>query len=289
MENGASRFATAGRRAFALAVLVAALAITPAAVGHAILLATNPGNDSVLDQGPSQVTLRFNEPVESAFGSLRVYDSQARRVDDGHVVRPDEKTVAVSIERRLPRGTCTVTWRVVSADAHPVSGAFVFHVEAPGANPAGIAAQVLEGGTPRTVSVTFTAVRFLDFAFLLLVLGGAAALAYPLRTASRSLRRALLAALAAAGLLLGLAAVAGIVLQGTAAGGLGLSEAARWDGVTAVLETRFGKVWLVQAALAVAVALLALAARRVPARPASACSSWPRRSCRPRRYRGTRA
>jgi copper transport protein len=269
MENGASRFATAGRGAFALAVLVAALAITPAAVGHAILLTTKPGNDSVLDQAPSQVTLRFNEPVESAFGSLRVYDSQARRVDDGHVVRPDEKTVAVAIERRLSRGTYTVTWRVVSADAHPVSGAFVFHVEAPGANPGGIAAQVLEGGTPRSVSVLFTAVRFLDFALLLLVLGGAAALAYPLRTASRSLRRALLAALAAAGLLLALAAVAGIALQGAAAGGFGLGEAARWDSVTSVLETRFGKVWLVQAALALAFALLALAARRLPPQAAS--------------------
>ncbi len=63
---------------------------------------------------------------------MRVYDSTARRVDAGDVSRPDEKSVAVAIDERLAKGTYTVTWRAISADAHPVSGAFVFHVEAPG-------------------------------------------------------------------------------------------------------------------------------------------------------------
>jgi copper transport protein len=250
------------KRVSLIAVVVAALVAAPLAAAHAVLVSTTPGNDVVLERSPESVVLRFNEPVESAFGSVRAFDSQARRVDDGRVERPDARTVRVGVDRRLARGTYTVTWRVVSADSHPVSGAFVFHVEAPGANPAGIAAQVLEGGTPRSVTVLFTVVRFFVFALLLLVAGGAVALAYPLRTAPAGLRGRLLGALGAWGAILAIAALAAIVLQAAAAGGFGLGEAVRWESVQPVLETRFGKVSLVQAGLGLAVAVLAFTAGR---------------------------
>ena len=81
------------------------------------------------------VLLRFDEPVETAFGAIRVYDARAHRVDSGEVERPSEKEARIALDRRLAQGTYTVTWRAVSADGHPVSGAFVFHVGAPGANP----------------------------------------------------------------------------------------------------------------------------------------------------------
>ncbi len=58
-------------------------------------------------------------------------------------------------------------------------------------------------------------------------------------------------------------ALAGIVLQGAAAGGFGLREALHWDVVSAVLGTRFGTVWLAQAALAVTCAALLVVSRRV--------------------------
>ena len=208
--------------------------------------------------------MRFSEPIESAFGWLRVYDSHARRVDDGHVEHPDERTVQVGIERRLERGTYTVAWRVVSADAHAISGRFVFHVKGLGTNPAGVAVDVIENRTPRDVKALFAATRFLDFGLLLLVVGGAAGLAYPLQTAGPRLRRRLLGVLAATALLLALAALGGIILEGASASGLGLREAARWDAASAVLDTRFGKVWLAQAVLALAVGLIALAAARRP-------------------------
>lgn len=252
------------KRVSLIAVVVAALVAVPIAAGHAMLVSTTPGNDVVLERSPRSVVLRFNEPVESAFGSIRAYDSQARRVDDGRIARPDERTVTVGVDRRLARGTYMVTWRVVSADSHPVSGAFVFHVKEPGANPAGIAAQVLESGTPRGVTVLFTVVRFLVFALLLLVVGGAVALAYPLRTAAAAgVRGRLRTALGIWAAMLAVAALAAIVLQGAAAGGFGLGEAARWESVQTVLETRFGKVALAQAALGLSAASLAFAARRV--------------------------
>src|SRR5262249_35681014 len=56
----------------------------------------------------------------------------------------------------------------------------------------------------------------------------------------------------------------GIVFQGGYAGGFGVVDALDDDVVSSVLDTRFGKVWLVQAAIAAAVVVLAvLIARRV--------------------------
>ncbi|HEX2433732.1 MAG TPA: FixH family protein, partial [Gaiellaceae bacterium] len=64
--------------------------------------------------------------------------------------------------------------------------------------------------------------------------------------------------------LLAVVALVGIVLQGAKGGGFGLSEAITWTSFRSVLETRFGKVWLVQAGLAAAVGLLALLSARRP-------------------------
>ena len=240
----------------AIAVLLAALAAAPAAGAHARLISTEPSNDAVLAQRPQSVLLRFDEPVETAFGAIRVYDARAHRVDSGKVERPSEREARIGLDRRLARGTYTATWRAVSADGHPVSGAFVFHVGAPGANPAGIAAQVLGSGTPTSVSVLFSIVRALDFFLLLVVAGGTLMLAAGLAGAPASARTRLSRLLAGAASLLAVVALAGIVLQGAAAGGFGLREALHWDVVSAVLGTRFGTVWLVQALLAAGCALL---------------------------------
>ncbi len=247
----------------AAAAVLAAFAIAPAAGAHARLSTTEPGNDTVLEQSPRVVLLRFDEPVETAFGAIRVYDARARRVDSGEVERPLGTEAHVGLDRRLARGTYTATWRAVSADGHPVSGAFVFHVGAPGANPAGVAAQVLEAGTPASVSVLFSIVRALDFLLLLVVAGGTLMLIVGLGRASAGTRSRLTRLLTGGGLLLALVALAGIVLQGAAAGGFGLREALHWDVVSSVVGTRFGTVWLVQAGLAAAVAVLLVASRRV--------------------------
>lgn len=247
----------------AFVAIVAALALVPVAGAHAQLITTTPANDAVVDASPREVILRFNEPVETAFGAVRVYDARANRVDKGNVGRPSDREVGVGVDRRLGRGTYTVTWRAVSADAHPVSGAFVFHVQEPGANPAGVAAQVLEGGTPHPVTVAFSVVRALDFLLLLLVAGGTLMLVVGLGGASTATRRRLSLQLAGAAVLLAVVALAGIVLQGAAAGGFGLGEALDWDVVSSVLETRFGEVWAAQAVLALFVAGLLVASDRL--------------------------
>ena len=248
------------RSLVAIAVALAALTAAPAAFAHAILQESNPGNNSVVRTSPKTVSLRFNEAVETAFGSIRVYDCGGGRVDSGKIERPTNESVAVAIDRKLAKGTYTVTWRVISADSHPVAGAFVFNVKK--ATPGGSCKQVFGATTPGTIDALFKFVRALDFALILLVVGGAVALALVVRSAAAELRARLFRILAGLSFGLVIAAALCIVLQGAVAGGFGLSEAFRWNTIDSVLQTRFGHAFLWQIGLAVVVGALALIASR---------------------------
>jgi copper transport protein len=246
------------RSSITLAVVLIALAAAPSAFAHAILQESTPSNEQVVRQSPPTVSLRFNEAVETAFGSIRVYNCGGARVDSGKIGRPDERSVSIRLDRKLPRGTYTVTWRVISADSHPVAGAFVFQVKA--ADPSGSCAQVFGKGTPGEVTALFKFARALDFALVLLVLGGATALALVLRSAAAELRARLYRILAGLAVGLVIAGILCIVLQGAVAGGFGLSEAFRWNTVDSVLQTRFGKAFLFQLAFAAVAAPVAFIA-----------------------------
>jgi copper transport protein len=90
------------------------------------------------------------------------------------------------------------------------------------------------------------------------------ALALVLRRESGTVRRPLWAAVGGVGVLLALASLAGIGLEAANASGLGLDAAFRFSLIRDVLETQFGRVWLVRVALAVLLTLLAaLALRRL--------------------------
>lgn len=241
----------------ALAVMLAALVHASPALAHSTLIATEPSRDAVVEHSPDRVVLRFDERVETALGSIRVYDGSGGRVDHERISRPAATSVAVALDGALARGTYTVAWRVISADSDPISGAWVFHVGAPGPQPSGIAAEVLEG-TGFTVSAFYLGGRFLDFALLLLCVGGIAALAIVLRSASTEIRRRLSAILAALAVALAAVALLGIVFQGAAAGGIGVAEAFSWDVVSSVADTRFGRLSLARAGIALVVAVVAV-------------------------------
>ena len=144
---------------------------------------------------------------------------------------------------------------MISADSHPVAGAFVFNVRK--AN-AGSCKQVFGAKTPGTIDALFKFVRALDFALILLVVGGAIALAVVLRSAAAELRTRLFRILAGLSFGLVVAGALCIVLQGAVAGGFGLSEAFRWDTIHSVLQTRFGHAFLWQIGVAIVVGALAL-------------------------------
>jgi copper transport protein len=275
------------RNAFAAALL--ALALVPAAApAHAVLAETSPPRGASLDVVPEGVTFTFNERVEASFGAVRVYDASGKRVDDGRVTRPGGRaeSVAVGLQDEAGDGRYTATYRVVSADSHPVSGGFVFTVGEPGGSSSASVSDLLEGSEAGPVTTTgFGVVRGVGYAALAVAIGALFFLfavwapAYAtvagsgpawLHASDGLLRRlrAILLVATAAGALTSLLA---LVFQGALAGGTSVWAALDPSVVGEVLDTRFGTASAVRlAAWLVAGAVLVGALSGVglaPARP----------------------
>ncbi|MCK8433936.1 copper resistance protein CopC/CopD [Streptomyces sp. D2-8] len=111
-------------------VLVLLLAGAAPASAHAALRGTDPDDGSVVGQAPRHVTLTFTESVGLLDDSFRVFGPDQRRVHTGEATHADGRsdTARIGLPGKLAQGTYTVAWRVVSADSHPVSGAFSFSV-----------------------------------------------------------------------------------------------------------------------------------------------------------------
>jgi copper transport protein len=268
------------RAALTLAVVTAvALAAAPAASAHAVLEATSPTRGAQLDHAPKQVVFRFGEAVEAAFGAVRVYDGRGDRVDSGATKHPSGRAdaVAVSLRHGLDDGTYTATYRVISADSHPVWGGFVFTV-GQGGTPAETLDQLLQGaGADKVTEVGFGVVRALSYLALALAAGGVAFVALVWRPALAAVggpdeswggagdafaARARRVVLGAAGLGVVVTAL-GLVFQGAVAGGTSFWRALDPSVVGDVLHTRFGTIWgLRLLAWVAAGALLALPAAR---------------------------
>jgi copper transport protein len=239
-----------------LAALAAALLIAaPGASAHATLVSSQPLDGATLDTAPAQLVLRFSEGVESSLTSVRVYGPDGQELDVPDPTRPAANTLVVSMPPSLDRGTYTVSWQVVSADSHPVQGAFVFSVGAPSVALGGVPPTIGADEPPRYVDVAFTAVRFGAFVLLLLGAGSVLALAYVLRDAPAVLVARLGRLLVPIGLGLAVFSLAGIGLQGASATGSGLGAAVDPDVLRGVLDSDFGRFWLARAGLAVALAL----------------------------------
>ncbi len=243
----------------ALALAFALLVLVPAsAFSHATLEETTPQRGAQLDAPPKEVVLRFSEPVEAAFGAVRVFDANGEQVQEGDVFRPgsDSTKVAVGLPDDLSGGY-TVTYRVISADSHPVSSGFVFTV---GDGPASSASvdELLAGS--KAGSVTWNAlsvakgVQYAAIAlgigaalFLLLVwlpaLAASAGGGQAWSTASAAFASRMRVLLLVASIAGALSAAAAVVLQGAVASASSFWSALAPETVQEILETRFGTVW----------------------------------------------
>ncbi|MFI1254718.1 FixH family protein [Streptomyces netropsis] len=156
-----------------LAALLCALGFgaTPAAA-HAALTSTDPANGSVVKTAPQRITLRFSEGVLLNADSIRVLDPGGERVEQGGPEHVDGKSdsAAVALRAGLADGTYTVAWQAVSADSHPVAGAFTFSIGAPSKTTVKATATVTE--VDPAVEVLYGAGRYAAYAGFVLLVGG---------------------------------------------------------------------------------------------------------------------
>jgi copper transport protein len=117
--------------------LVAALLLLVGFAGeasaHASLVFADPRDGTVLAQAPKAVQLRFNESVTA--GAVNLIDASGKLRTDA-VIDAGDEAINVTLPADLPTGTQIVSYRVISADGHPVAGSITFSIGEPTENKA---------------------------------------------------------------------------------------------------------------------------------------------------------
>lgn len=249
-----------------LALLV--LVLFPAtASAHAVLLETTPGNWQVVESAPHEISLRFNEPVDLGLAEIQLLGPHGDAVEGlSSPKHPDERreVVSVAVPGTLATGTHTVTYRVVSADSHPVRGAFSFSVGEPTSTAAASAPAAHDDGNGLTASV-YGLVRWTGYAGLAILLGTASLVALCWQggatwTGTRRLLRTGWAVVVSA-------TVLGLFLYGPYAAGRPLSAAADFTLLGSTLGSRMGLTLGIRLMLLAAVAIGAAWWPRGPGNP----------------------
>jgi copper transport protein len=193
-----------------------ALAATAEPV-HAALASTYPADGSVVPHEPSQVTASFDQPVTINTSSLIVYTPQGNRADDGQTVHVGPTEIATTLLPGLANGTYTAVWHVISADTHPVEGAFTFSIGAPSATHV----PALGQPTNAMVSGLFAVTRWIEYMSYALLCGAVAFLIVCWPEGGRRVGIGRLVLVSWIGLLA--STLLGLLLQGPYTAGVGVS------------------------------------------------------------------
>lgn len=125
----------------AIAALIATLDPARQALAHASLLSAEPADGITIPEPPKTLKLDFNEPVSPLV--MRLVDPSGRVTTLMHVTAAN-KSVMITAPAMPQQGSYILSWRVVSADGHPVGGVVSFAVGYPST---GISASPAEGAT----------------------------------------------------------------------------------------------------------------------------------------------
>ncbi|MET7427298.1 copper resistance CopC family protein [Dactylosporangium sp. NPDC005555] len=123
--------------ALTLAGVVTALATTASpAWAHNALLSSTPADGAALPTGPPAITMTFREAPNAAMAQVVVVDAAGADLVAGAPTGAGT-TLTQPLRTATAAGAVSVTYRVVSADGHPVQGRITFTVTTvPAASPA---------------------------------------------------------------------------------------------------------------------------------------------------------
>ena len=119
------------RFGLALAAMAGALLMfASAASAHAVVVKSSPADGSRLKASPASVSITFDESVGLDLGYLKVVDSSGALVSTGSATHPagDGSTISVPLKSGLGDGSYLASYRVISADSHPVAGSIRYVV-----------------------------------------------------------------------------------------------------------------------------------------------------------------
>ncbi|HEX6519819.1 MAG TPA: FixH family protein [Streptosporangiaceae bacterium] len=230
------------RAAYLLAALflaaIGVLGTSTAALAHASLVSTSPADGTVVATAPATVSATFDEAVGVSADSLKVYAPDGRRVDDGQTTHGRvPQQITVGLPRGLGHGTYTVGWHVISADSHPVQGAFTFSVGAPSSS--AVTPASLEPPASKMVGFVFGVVRWAAFCCFAMLIGGVALVicCWPAGASRPGMLRLAMGAWGG----LAAATLAAILMQGVYGAGQSINHVFWPDVLHATLYSRYGR------------------------------------------------
>ncbi|WP_066458980.1 copper resistance CopC/CopD family protein [Castellaniella caeni] len=145
---------------------VCLLACAPTAWGHAALVAASPAPAAVLQRAPSAIVLTFSEPV--GVTALRLFGPDGQQLVTGPVMDHNQE-VRISLPGgHAAPGTYLLSWRVTSADGHPVGGTLDYSVGHPSA-----LGSVSQSASPGSLKLAIWLARWLGYLCLFAALGAA--------------------------------------------------------------------------------------------------------------------
>ncbi|MEO5899144.1 MAG: copper resistance protein CopC [Ilumatobacteraceae bacterium] len=236
-----------------LGSIAAALGTWGVASAHAELVSTSPTSNAVLTDSPTQIVLTFSEHVDPVPDSIRLVAGDGTAVEIGSMSQTQgDSTISTSVPA-LATGTYVVAWRAISADSHPVAGAFTFSVGAPSTTDPNLVTSLINSNEPGRPAEAWLAVgRWASYLGIAVLLGAIWVLAGVWSAGLRARRATLLLAVA------GGVAIAGTILMIAAQASVNVGSATSWG---EVIRTQSGRWWLVRL-IVVAVALAVVLARR---------------------------
>jgi copper transport protein len=247
----------------AAAVLVAVIGffvVVAPASAHTTLVSTDPADGAVVPGPVRAVSATFDETVRVSPDSLRVFSPDGRRVDTGGtLVGAAPSSIRVLLTPVLAQGTYTVAWHVVSADTHPLQGAFTFSI---GHRSSHLPGSSVVGGASGSVSTLYALDRAVGYAGFVIAAGGMVFLAVCWPAGARRRRTTLL--LATAWLAAVISALLQLPLQGALAADRRLGAIVDPHVVRLAFEGRTGIAVVVRVLALGFLAVLGLVLRLVP-------------------------
>lgn len=138
----------------AAALALAVLATASPAGAHAQLIKADPARDAVLAAAPESASLTFSEDLSDIGGTLiSVVAPDGTEVNSGPV-RVEGPVASVPLLPLTVAGAYTVTFRVVSSDAHIVNDSYQFQYQPPVAASPSAAADTSSPGPVTTAEAT---------------------------------------------------------------------------------------------------------------------------------------
>ncbi|OCT10593.1 hypothetical protein A8709_22370 [Paenibacillus pectinilyticus] len=115
-----------------IALMIMSAVIAPqSASAHASVVEEKPEAGAKLESSPAQVSVTFNEQLDSGLFYIKVYDHSGTEITDRKAQMNKGQTGIVLDLPKLAEGVYLISYHVISADGHPVGGSYPITVGNP--------------------------------------------------------------------------------------------------------------------------------------------------------------